>query len=439
MEGQQQGFVHRGFLGWVRDLASDPRPGQPWPVIDIDQRLIRDYDRTASILARDGINTFEIWGLLASHAYPEDIGKARPGPRIKQAKNIIQVVHKHGIKVLAGTGLYSWGFDAIVKAHPEIGCSNSSQLANPTLARSWEYQKEIIDALLSLGVDGLELQPGDQGRCSCPSCQEMGDTASYFGAIILQAVDYVHRRYPGKMVWIGGYGIDLSHPSDVERLGETLRRVEVYTDVGDSTQAFRKQLVRSMQPADLAGIAAPGVSPPQHLARDHWFLPTFQHQIARLHDLNLDGGTASENFMRVLSNPSDEISMRMVARYESHSDSDWRQLLRDLVVEIYRPKDERTVQQLCEAFVNAESAYFDHAQFNETLDIELEPLIGTTATPLTYLTKNMTAAGRAAYRSDLTGLLSRFESLRPRIRNRNRIDAVIRCLRNVIQDIDSLS
>lgn len=434
------GFLHRGYLGWVRDLASEPQPGQQWPAIGIDDQLVRDYDDAARQLARDGINEFEIWGLLASHSYPAELPLHFSETREKQARRVIAAVHKHGIRVLAGTGIYSWGFDAIVGRHPEISCSNSGQLADPTQDLSWRYQRSIIDALFALGADGIELQPGDQGRCQCgPRCAALGDDASYYASIITQSARYVRRRYPGKLLFIGGYGIDLHNPDHPEVLSQTLRSLDVYTDVGNSTVAFRKRLAAEMKPAMLAGIAAPGVSPPQHLARDHWFLPTFQHQVEQLKSLYADGGRASENFMRILANPSDEISMRVIARFETATTQDWRVILDDLLREIYRPSNDAALQQLASIFIDAESAYFDDATVNQNFDIELEPLIGSEAKPLTYLTRNMNSEQRMNYRVRLGKILARAESIRDEVGNRPRFEQLLLCLRNVLGDIDGVS
>lgn len=436
----QKNFVHRGYLGWVRDLASEPRPGEEWPVISIDQQLIRDYDSAATTLSRDGINEFEIWGLLASHSYPATLPLRFPEERILHARAIVGAVRRHGIRVLAGTGIYSWGFDAIAATHPEIACPNSRQLVNPTEELSWQFQRAIIDALFSLGVDGIELQPGDQGRCQCgPRCAALGDDAAYYATIIQQSTRYVRDNYPGKLLFIGGYGIDLSHPANQQQLNQVLRGLDVYTDVGNTTAAFRKRVTAQIHPAALAGIAAPGISPPQHLARDHWFLPTFQHQVRQLQALYADGGRASENFMRIFANPSDAISMRLIARYEINMNRDWCEILRELVREIYEPRDEETTKKLASLFIDAESAYFDNAQANPDFDLELEPLIGSQAAPLTYLTKKMKHEQRVAYQNRLRTILSNAQEIQPKVRNQAQMSRILICLRNVISDIDTVN
>ena len=430
--------MHRGYLGWVRDLASQPQPGKQWPAIGIDEQLIQDYDTAAGLLARDGIREFEIWGLLAGHSYPAQLPLPISAARKRQARRVIAAVHKHGIRVLAGTGIYSWGFDGIAAKHPEISCTNSGQLVDPTQQLSWEYQRAIIDALFALGVDGVELQPGDQGRCQCgPRCAALGSDTSYYASIIEQSVLYVRRRYPEKLFFLGGYGIDLSHPDNPEKLIHALRSLDVYTDVGNTTAAFRKRLAEDMKPAMLAGIAAPGVSPPQHLERDRWFLPTFQHQIEQLKILYADGGRASENFMRIFANPGDEISMRLVARFEADTSQDWRVLLSQLLREIYQPRDDATLEQLASIFTDAESAWFDNASVNLNFDLELEPLIGSEAKPLTYLTRNMNLEQRRTYRYHLERILAQAESLRGHVGNRSRLDQVLICLRNVLADVDA--
>ena len=433
-------FVHRGYLGWIRDLATESRPGDEWPSIVVDDRLVQDYEQVSATLARDGINEFEIWGLAASHSYSQDIEKSADADRRKEVARIIAAVHKQGIKVLAGTGIYSWGFDAIVAAHPEISCRNSPHVANPTRALSWEYQKRIIDYLFSFGVDGITLQPGDQGRCDCgQECTAMGDDAAYFTAVIQQSAAYVRSRYPKAMLGIGGYGIDLSHVKDPGRLRRLNYGLDYYIDVGNTTRQIRPGLIAAIAPTEFGGIAAPGVSPPQHLARDHWFLPTFQHQIAELKRLHADGGRASENFMRILANPSDEISMRLVARYESDPLGDWRPKLDKLIGEIYGPRTDAARNRLRHIFIEAESAYFDNSSTNLDFDIELEPLVGKDASPLLYLSNRMTQTQRSAYAARMESLLAEAESIVPNVRNKERLRQAIRCIRNVLDDVRSVS
>ena len=49
--GSTEPWPVRGYLGWIRDLATRPSaPDVRWPDISIDDDLIRDYDRAGAFI-----------------------------------------------------------------------------------------------------------------------------------------------------------------------------------------------------------------------------------------------------------------------------------------------------------------------------------------------------------------------------------------------------
>ena len=39
-------FNHRGYLGWITDLASNPDPSAAWPSMRLDAQLLKDYQES---------------------------------------------------------------------------------------------------------------------------------------------------------------------------------------------------------------------------------------------------------------------------------------------------------------------------------------------------------------------------------------------------------
>src|SRR5690242_19377186 len=70
------GFRHRGYLGWITDLATNPDPDAAWPSMRLDEDLLSDYARTFRLMPRLGYNETTIWGLYVSRAWPADLRNA---------------------------------------------------------------------------------------------------------------------------------------------------------------------------------------------------------------------------------------------------------------------------------------------------------------------------------------------------------------------------
>ena len=88
-----------------------------------------------------GLNEIVVWGFFTSREWPLELKDAIDETRKKQVLAIIEKAHHYNIKVLAGMGVYSWGFDAIIRANPELACPDNPSamcLHNP---ESWEWQK----------------------------------------------------------------------------------------------------------------------------------------------------------------------------------------------------------------------------------------------------------------------------------------------------------
>ena len=163
-------FRHRGYLGWITDLASEPDTHAQWPSMRLDERLLNDYRQSFDLIAKLGFNEISIWGLYVSSAWPVDIKSCVTPERGRLVQILIDEAHRRGIKVLSGLGVYSWGFEEIIKAEPEL--ARISPLAMcASEPEAWDWMAKVIDFVFSrFPIDGVSMQSADQGRCECPKC-----------------------------------------------------------------------------------------------------------------------------------------------------------------------------------------------------------------------------------------------------------------------------
>ena len=83
-------FTHRGYLGWITDLATVPAANEAWPSMRLDERLLRDYSETFDVMKHIGMNEISIWGLYVSRSWPVDIPGKKPSVRGSLAEGSMQ-------------------------------------------------------------------------------------------------------------------------------------------------------------------------------------------------------------------------------------------------------------------------------------------------------------------------------------------------------------
>jgi len=53
-------FDHRGYLGWITDLATDADSHAAWPSMRLDGRLLSDYRQTFRLMKEAGFNEISV-------------------------------------------------------------------------------------------------------------------------------------------------------------------------------------------------------------------------------------------------------------------------------------------------------------------------------------------------------------------------------------------
>jgi hypothetical protein len=150
-------YKHRVQFGcWINDMRNEVLPRTNWPAMTLDDKTERDIIDTLTLGHENGYNQLDVWGLFASSAYPIDIRSAfRDAERRPRALRILAAARERQIKIIYGTGVYSWGFDQIIAHDPAVRGSNPHVMCASSDA-SLEWQKKLIDAIVEeLNVDGF--------------------------------------------------------------------------------------------------------------------------------------------------------------------------------------------------------------------------------------------------------------------------------------------
>ena len=429
-------FRRRVCLGWITDLASRPEPGVSWPSLRLDEELLADYHRSLRVLANLGFNAISVWGLYVARNWPVPIERAVEPERGRRVERLIADAHRRGLKVYAGLGVYSWGFEEIIRQFPELNRGNPRALCASD-PKAWEWMRRVTDYVFSrFRIDGVSMQSADQGRCTCSECRGHTD-AEYHALLVSRMGDYIRERQPGKIVAANSWGLRFGDAASLPSLVRMGRKLDYLIDVHDTSRsadpAYRRRLIKALA-CDFGTLGGPQVEPPQHWPRDRWFLPCVKRAGEHLEALQSDAGRACEFFFHILENPGDEVSLWVAGKVLSDPSTAWQAHLKEVAAELYETSRSSSADALAELFAAAEDAYFKHLRPGICGTISLEPLESDRAGPPVYLDR-LDARQRGQYLEDLWSVRRGFARLAPEIRNQAKMRKILRCIDNTVLDI----
>ena len=433
-------LTHRAYYGWITDLAARAQYG-PWPAMHLDESLLADYEESFALQQRLGLDVSVIWGLLVSREWPVDVPAGIPAQRLDQVRRLLAAAHQRGIRVLAGLGVYSWGFEEIIRAHPTLSAGNPQALcaSNP---ESWEWQQRVIDATLTLaGVAGIAPQSADQKRCPCPRCAGWGDM-EYHARLNNRVTAYVKSRWPDKLVAVNTWGISTEDPADLPHLVEMARGADVFIDVFSGVThrdaGYRRRVVVALDEIGVAYGSHGGVCvrPPQHWQRYRWFIPTLREPARHVAELVADGGRATETFNRVPANPGDEVSLWVHAHVVREPSRPVEAILDGVLDELYRPRSAAAREGLAALFLEGERAFFERWRSpRKGLPIYLETLGADRPGEPQYVTRHMAPEALPGYERDLVALRAEVDRLVPEVESREKLSLVGHCIDGALGDV----
>ena len=465
-------FEHRIAFGvWINDIRSRPITGEGWPSVIIDRRTVEDFEATVRLLREAGYTALDVFGLLTNHDWPLDIESVIDGSRKRQVDALIETAHRHDIRIIYGLGVYSWGFDSIIRSDSGARGTNPSAMCGSKPA-SRQWMRKVIDFVAgSFDVDGYHLEVADQGRCTCAECSKETHL-EYYCRLNRETADYIRGRYPGKLLLVNTSGYmpwgEFVKPEDFPVLNEMGRSIDVLIDGGNHGLFIHEDLRRRFVEGFPCHYGTSGgfwVYPPQRWDRLRWFLPYLQTDAAHLKRLHGDGSRACEPYLGPLANPSTEINVFCNGRLLQDVRREPAEVLREAIDVLYRPRSRGDGDRLAEVFLRAEGAFFDswsprrnwglpdaytdgieglfewsveHPERAVPGELFLEPLLGSEPGFPVYLSVHMTREGRKGYRRELGELRKMVSRLGRGFDDGGRIERIRRCLEGVLGDLDAV-
>ena len=415
-------FDYRLLLGWINDNSSRPLVGKRWPITDIDERTVKEYSSFLRTAQEYGYNGITLWGLYASHAWAVPLKDSLGPARRRLIDRILNEADKAGIKVLYGLGVYSWGFEEIIK-HDPTTAPNEGRMAWGTFqpdngvamcyhsesARQW--MRDIMDLCVKeVGTQGFGFQSGDLGRCYCSQCRRLSDS-EYHSHVINETVEYIKLEHPKQVLGLSAWGVDLG--CGAEALKPMTKHLDFLTDVTDQSarkgRDYRRSLTANL-PCVLGSLGGAVIVPPQRWSRDRWFLPHAEMTASSIRSLHEDGGQAFEFFMGPLVNPQFNLMTRFVGRMLRNPGQSCEHALGQVVERLYAPVSGGATEDIVRWLSEAERAYMTRVGDISSGEFDFEPLKGENAGEPVYLTR-LPSEALTAYGSDLEHLSKQLPAL----------------------------
>ena len=200
-------FDYRIAYGcWLNDSREKPIVDEDWPSIRIDADTLSSLENTMAFLKMAGYNYLDVFGLITNHSWEDDIVSTVSAERREKVRAVIDIVHRNGLKVIYGLGVYSWGFDGIIARNAEVrGTSAQAMCASSPAAD--KIMRRVVDFVCeTFAIDGFHLEAADQGRCECEKCRAFESDIDYYNSINARVARYIRERWPGKTLLVNTSG-----------------------------------------------------------------------------------------------------------------------------------------------------------------------------------------------------------------------------------------
>jgi len=436
-------FEHRVLLNWINDISSVPRHGKRWPMIDINDDLVEDYRKYIDEAVKWGFNTFTVWGFFVDHSWPVNITDCYP-QRKRYVDQILEHADKCGMRMITGLGVYSWGFEKLIKQNPALKRSamkrnwgnlrenNEAMCYHSPEAR--DVMAQVVDFVISSGVGGVGMQAADQGRCICPDCSQYPDTA-YYAEVCTHTAKYIRSINPDMLLSVSGWGMSLADDRDaLHRLGQT---VDYITDVtgsaGQPGSQMRKSLYADM-PCAVGSVGGVVVVPPHGWDRLRWFFPHIRVNGEHVRELHRDGGRAMEYFTGVLCNPADELTLKAVGYLLKNPECTVEDAAATAAADVFETANDKTASEIAGLMLLAEDTYFDWVAAPKNGEFDLEPLTAVDPGEPIYLL-NKPAKSLKVYADTLRDIESSLYKLSSSVSKNEVMERCLISIQNTIKDI----
>lgn len=434
---ENNSFKFRVTDGWLRDLAAEPTPHERWPCIIWDDQLLKDQIRFLDVQAEVDMTYNVVWGLFINRSWSVPFENIIDDQRAEMLKAFVNEVHKRKLKILSGIGIYSWGFDEIIKKVPEVSAGHQSAMCAFS-EKAWDWQRRVLDFIMDekWNLDGVSMQSADQGRCNCEKCSKLSP-AEHHAKILIKSAEYIRSQRPEWTIGQASWGLRLDDPNEFEHICEISNAVDYMVEVQElSAFTGRRKEITSKLKCAFGSVGGVFVEPPQHWDRLRWFLPCGISSAQALKSLWNDGGNAVEYFYRPFANPVEEVSWRIGAMILKSPSMPVESALTQSLEAVYGVSGS-SADMLTDWFIRAENAYFSHSNFQiGNGPISLEPLIWheypSEAGPPIYLDR-ISANDRLDYAKELEDLKAEF--MRINIPSKDSVQKTVTAIVGTLKDI----
>jgi len=430
------GYEYRiAFGAWINDLRTTPLPLEDWPAPQFDEVSVTSAIEAMEVQGPAGFNLLDVWGLFATYGWPPDIASAVDPERRERIERLIGAAKARGMKVALGLGTYSWGYDKIIAADPEVRGRNADGTphahamcdAHP---RAFDYVRKIIDFTLgNFQFGAVHLESCDLGCCQCPQCAGRDGVVAYNVRINRKTADYIKQKWPDRRVyvitinWVPA-GKHFSPPEKASVI-ELSRHVDCIFDQGHTgyhvAPAERREFIRGLH-CDYGTSGGLWLYPDTRWDRESYFLPYPRRSGEAIRQQFLEGVRGCMFYQGPVSNPGQELMMALGGRLLRDPARSVDEVLDEVLMKYYRPGNAEAVARLKRIVQTAEESYFSgwsSDRFQKGWGTPLpgefkldQRLFGASPGPATYLKEPcLDAAGRKEYRKGLKSILAELPRL----------------------------
>jgi hypothetical protein len=448
---QPRSYRYRiAFGAWINDMRNDPLPLENWPAPQFDDETVSSIVKAMDVQAKAGFNLLDAWGYFATYGWPPDIVSALTDDRREKIHRVLTGGRERGIGLILGLGTYSWGYDKIIAADPEVRGHNADGTphahamcdANP---RSFEYVKKIIDfALGQFDFAGVHLESCDLGCCACPQCAGKDGVVGYNARINRKTADYIKSKWPDKIVYVITINWKPAgqHFTDAEKAQviELSRHVDCIFDQGHTgyhvAENERRDFIGNLHCA-YGTSGQIWLYPDARWDRESYFLPYARRTNEAIRKQYDDGVRGCLYYQGPVRNPGQEFMIAVGGRSLRDTRRSVDEVMSEVLDEYYRPTDAEARKRLMGIFQTAEESYFgqwSEASFRKIWGIPMpgefkldNHLFGTSPGPATYLKEPcLDANGRKEYRKGLMLILAELPKLEGRCQDNGRLARIRR-------------
>jgi len=442
------------FDVWPNDTRNE-HTNDSWPSLIFDDKTKDGIKRALDVQAAAGYNIVDLAGILGGYSWPLDIVSAASKEKDKFFAEFIKLCHQRDMKYIFAVGVYSWGFDDIIKTDPEVRGPNP-MYPNPhamcaSREKSWEWQKKVIDFLMHYGADGYHLESGDLHICSCDDCRKIAyctdkwyGLVDYHCRINKRTAEYIHSKNRNALLvsvmgnWADAFKIHNFTEKDVADMVSLSKHIDCLYDQGHN----QPYIMPSQRPGIIKKLhgkygtsGGTWVYPPQNTPRDQWFLPYTTRTGQAIKELHQMGGKGVMYYQGPVINPGVEVNIDFGGRMMCDLDREVNDVLTESLEKLYKPKKTDSLKKLVSVFNRTEDGFYD----NWKPELQMKPrgkpgevFIAGAFTDDRFFDKT----GKGVYRNILIEVQKDLSAIENDFNDDGRIKRIQTCVGNAIKEIE---